>query len=149
MSSYNVLNLEPAFFSVKAREILSRHFQYKEGNWKEILEANFIGNDNILIVRFKQKIDKSVIDKFPNLKLIFTATTGSDHIDTDYCQAKNITIWSLRPHKEFLKTIPSTAEHAFGLMLSIIRNIPMANQSVKEGNWNRDLFLENNLKIKL
>src|SRR5690606_22739642 len=48
----------------------------------------------------------------------------------------------------FLKTIPSTAEHTWGLLLSLVRHIPAANEHVKTGSWKRDLFRGSQLKGK-
>ena len=58
-----------------------------------------------------------------NLKCITTASTGTIHIDMDYAKKKNINIINLSREIEVLERITSTAEHAFLLMLSGIRNI--------------------------
>ncbi|MEQ9412881.1 MAG: NAD(P)-dependent oxidoreductase, partial [Cyclobacteriaceae bacterium] len=44
--------------------------------------------------------------------------------------------------------IPSTAEHTWALLLALMRNLPSAVNSVKQGNWDRDQFKGNNLSGK-
>ena len=74
-----------------------------------------------------------------NLKCITTASTGTIHIDMDY--AKNINIINLSREIEVLERITSTAEHAFLLMLSGIRNIFPAVNSVSKKSWNYEPFV--------
>jgi len=80
------------------------------------------------------------IDLFPNLKFIASCTTGLDHIDTDYCKAKGIKIISLQGETDFLQDVWATAEHTWGLMMSLIRKIPFAHADVCAGNWNREAW---------
>ena len=61
---------------------------------------------------------KSILEKFPNLKLIATRSTGFDHIDLDYCQKKNITVCNVPSYGE-----NTVAEHTFALILTLSRRI--------------------------
>lgn len=76
-----------------------------------------------------------------NLKCITTASTGTIHIDMDYAKKKNINIINLSREIEVLERITSTAEHAFLLMLSGIRNIFPAVNSVSKKSWNYEPFV--------
>lgn len=136
------------YFSGEARTTLQSRHNYAEASWGDVLMNDFVSNADIIIVRFKQKVNGAVLKKFPQLKIIFTATTGTDHIDVSLCNARNIIIWCLKPFTDFLRTIPSTAEHTIALMLSLVRNVPKAHQSVLSGTWNRDLFFGSQLKNK-
>ena len=79
---------------------------------------------------------------------ILTASTGLNHIDTDYCKSKDIKVLSLTGDMRLLEQLPSTAELAFGLMLSIMRNIPNSFEDVKVGGWDYDMFMGHQLKGK-
>ncbi|MDP7069595.1 MAG: NAD(P)-dependent oxidoreductase [Candidatus Peribacteraceae bacterium] len=92
----------------------------------------------ILLVQLGFNVDKDIIDASPNLKVIATATTGLDHIDTAYAESKNIQIISLKGETEFLNSITSTSELALGLMIALARNIPAASNKVLEGKWDRE-----------
>lgn len=145
-----VLNAEPKGYSKKAIEAWQeKGYTYKESNWDEIINATSFPDVHILIVRLAKKVDRIVLDKFPSLTHLVSATTGLDHVDTEVLHEKNIKLVSLRGQDDFLRTIPSTAEHTWALLLALIRNIPAANEDVKSGNWQRDLFRGYQLKDKM
>lgn len=102
----------------------------------------------VLFVRLGFKIDSEIIDQLPNLKYILSATTGTDHINLDYFEQKGGKIICLKGETEFLGSIPSTAEHTWALLLSLIKKIPSSFDHIKSGQWNRNLFKGNNLKGK-
>ena len=103
---------------------------------------------NALFVRLRFYIDRAFIDNAPHFNYILTATTGLDHIDVAYFEARGGRIISLKGEYEFLRSIPSTAEHTWGLLLALMRHTVPAFLDVKEGFWRRDLFKGNNLKGK-
>lgn len=145
-----VLNAEPLGYSTKAIEYWeSKGFQYKASGWEEINNSNQFEAVSILIVRLAKKIDLAVLLKFPNLTHIVSATTGLDHIDLEAVSNQQIILVSLKGHDEFLASIPSTAEHTWALILSLIKNIPAANQHVLAGGWDRDAFRGLQLKNKM
>lgn len=86
-------------------------------------------------------ISKEIIDSQKNLKIICTASTGTNHIDLDYAKLKKIKIISIRKNLKTIEKITSTAELALTLMLSSIRNIREANQDVKNKNWDYTKFV--------
>ncbi len=144
-----VYNIEPFGYSEKAIEIWqSKGYYYVEGSHSELADFKDLEKIEILIVRLKLYIDSSVIDHLPNLKAVITATTGLDHIDENALERRKIDLVSLRPHKDFLDTIPSTAEHTWGLLMSLTRNIPAANNDVMKGYWERDNYRGYQLKNK-
>ena len=79
---------------------------------------------------------------------ILTASTGLNHIDTNYCKQRGIKVLSHKNDIRFLNDLPSTAELAFGLMSSIVRNIPSSFDDVKKGNWDYDSHMGHQLKDK-
>ena len=90
-------------------------------------------------------LDEGVL-KDSNIKVINTCSTGTNHIDMKYCKENNIEVWHLAKDYELINQLPSTAEHAFGLMLSLIRKIPMSFHSVKDGNWDYEPYIGRQLK---
>ena len=144
-----VYNIEPYGYSEKAVKIWqSKGYNYVPGSLSELLEFKSLDYVEILIIRLKHYIDSSVIDYLPNLKVVLTATTGLDHVNEMLLEHRKIELISLRPHKDFLDAIPSTAEHTWALLLSLIRNIPGANSDVMIGNWDRDQYRGYQLKNK-
>jgi len=98
-----------------------------------------------LILRFGNKIDGEVISHASNLRAIATNATGIDHIDTIAAASAKISVISLKGEYEFLSTISSTAELTWGLILSLLRNIPASMADVQRGLWRRDLFVGRDL----
>ena len=79
---------------------------------------------------------------------ILTASTGLNHIDMDYCEQQGIKVLSHKEDMKLLNDLPSTAELAFGLMSSIVRNIPSSFDDVKVGGWDYDMFMGHQLQGK-
>lgn len=101
-----------------------------------------------MVIRLNYKISRDLICQAPNLKFIISPTTGLDHIDERAAMLQGITLVSLKGETAFLESIPSTAEHTWGLILSLVRKIPFAYNQVVAGHWNRQAFRGNNLKGK-
>ena len=137
---FRILNVEPENYSRKAYTLLQQLGTIDEHALsREQLLAQLPQYD-VLIVRLGHQIDREVLDAGKNLKAVVSATTGLDHIDTVYAAERNIAVLCLRGEIDFLRTIPATAEHTWGLLLALIRHIPAAFDSVKQGEWDRDSF---------
>ena len=117
----------------------------KKDKLKKILINNNI--DAIFTNPNKQHfiLNKEVLDG-TNIKLINTASTGTNHIDKKYCQENNIEIWSLTTDYELINDLPSTSELGFGIMLSLLRFIPQSFDSVKNYEWNYEKFIGRQVK---
>lgn len=147
MEKRKLLITESLDFSLHAIRLLEDYYDVVVKdiqNEQELLTQ--IQDVEVLFVRLKFMISKNIIDAATHLKYILTATTGLDHIDVDYFENKGGRIISLKGQNKFLETIPSTAEHTWALMLALVRNLPQAFSSVKEGYWERDRFKGRNLK---
>ena len=62
------------------------------------------------------QMDKRLIDKASNLKVIATASTGTDHIDVAYAKKMNIDIIHIANDIDLLNGFTATAELASGLL---------------------------------
>lgn len=87
---------------------------------------------NAIIVRSATKVKKEVIDAGVNLKLIVRGGVGIDNIDVPSAETKGITV----KNTPGASTV-SVAEHTFALLLSLMRQIPKADQSMKQGKWEK------------
>ena len=78
---------------------------------------------------------------------ILTGSTGLNHIDLDYCKKNNIKVLSHKnDHTELLNHLPSTSELAFGLMMSLLRNIPQCQQDILNHKWNYSDYIGRQVK---
>ena len=94
---------------------------------------NLIFPFNGIIIRSRIKIDKSLINKAINLKFIARFGSGLENIDLDYANKKNIKIISAPEGNS-----NAVAEHALGMLLSLMNNIPNAHKEIINGIWNRE-----------
>lgn len=135
-----ILNLEPAGYSSEARAILTGLGELVEASLsrRELLAA--LPEYDVLITRLQQDIDKEVIDAGRQLRAIVSATTGLDHIDVAHARSRGIAVLSLQGERALLEGISSTAEHTWALLLALVRRIPAAFASVRDGRWDRDAF---------
>ena len=80
------------------------------------------------------KIDKDILSFANKLRVIGTPSTGSNHIDGLYCQKREIIVTSLKD-TDFVNTIYASSEYTFSLLLAVVRKIPYAFESAKQGCW--------------
>lgn len=99
------------------------------------------------IVLLADKIDKTVINKSKNLKIISNCAVGYDNIDIDTAKKKGIIVTNT---PDILTN--ATAELTVTLILTLIRRIIESNEFLKQGRftgWEPDLFLGYELKGSL
>ena len=101
-----------------------------------------IGDYDVLFVRLQTRVTKELMEagRGGRLRAVVSPTTGLNHIDLEAAEALGIMVFHLRGQKDFLRTVPSTAEHSWGLLLSLVRQIPAASRSVLEGHWRQERF---------
>jgi len=107
---------------------------------------DILPNYDVFLVGLGLRFHKSELERAKNLKVLATATTGLDHIDTEHARKKGVHVVSLRGENEFLDTISGTAELAWGLMTDLLRKIPWSFDSVKKGEWDRERFRGHTLR---
>ena len=135
-----IVNAEPEDYSTEARAMLDRLGDVRDGPFERQALARVMQNADVLIIRLAHSIDGDLLEQATKLKAIVSATTGLDHIDLDYARNRGIAILSLKGETEFLETITATAELTWALLLALVRNLPQAASSVRDGLWDRDAF---------
>ncbi len=108
---------------------------------EELLEI--IPEFDALLVRSASKVTAEVIEKAAKLKIIGRAGVGVDNIDIPAATAKGIIVINSPGGN----TIAAT-EHTMAMMLSMARNIPIANETTQKGEWNRKKYVGVELKGK-
>ncbi|MBN1555371.1 MAG: hydroxyacid dehydrogenase [Phycisphaerae bacterium] len=79
------------------------------------------------------RVDREFLAHANGLKVVGTCSTGTDHIDKDALRDRKIHLLSLTTEYELLDTFTSTAEMAWGLLLSCLRRIPFHFERAKRG----------------
>lgn len=88
-----------------------------------------------LLIRSATTVTKELIGKMPKLKIIGRAGVGVDNVDLDAATSQGVVVINAPDGNTI-----STAEHTFAMLASLVRNIPQANQSMKEGRWDRKAY---------
>lgn len=83
-----------------------------------------------VVVTIKKEVDRKIVEKYPNLKMIAVAFTGYDAVDMDVCHEKDIAVYNVPAY-----ATNSVAELAVGLSISLLREIPKGDQLVKNKEW--------------
>lgn len=109
---------------------------------KEELLA-LIGEYEVLITRSGTTVDRSLLDAAKKLKMVARAGVGIDNVDVEYASSKGVIV----VNAPFGNT-NSAAEHTLALLLAACRNITVANDSLKSGEWKRAPFTGVELKGK-
>lgn len=107
------------------------------------LDESFDG----LLCLLTDKINKEVLDKGTNLKIIANYAVGFDNIDTEECKKRNILVTNT-PCDEVNEAV---AEFTWSLILALARQLePAANFAKNVGyrGWEPDIFVGTDLKGK-
>lgn len=144
-----ILITETDYFCEDLQEMLQQIGDVKviDTNMESLLES--IESIDILLIGLEITINRKIIEKAKNLKIIGTPTTGLDHIDIKAANEKNIEIISLKGDFDFTDKIHASFEHTIALMLAIMRKIPFAFESVKNYSWERKKYVGHELKNKV
>ena len=85
-----------------------------------------------MVVRSATKVTKNIILAAKNLKAIGRAGAGVDNIDVPTAKEKNMIVMNTPGGNS-----NATAEHAFALIMSVLRKIPFANETTHKGQWEK------------
>ena len=83
------------------------------------------------------RVTREVLDRLPSLRLIVTRSVGHDHIDLVEARRRGITVCNVPDYGAHM-----IAEHAFGLLLAVARNIVTGNNRYKEDHLFSDQGLQ-------
>jgi len=102
-----------------------------------------VADYDVLVVRSRTKVDRAVLEKATDLKLIARPGTGLDNIDVDTAKSKGVSVVN---SPESL--VEAVAEHVLLLMLALARRVTFADQSVRGGKWEKEKLMGSELKGK-
>ena len=96
---------------------------------------NIISKYNGLAIRSSTKVTSEILEKASNLSIIGRAGIGTDNIDKKAATEKGVIVMNT----PFGNAV-TTAEHTIAMMMSLVRMIPLADKSTKEGKWEKSKF---------
>jgi D-3-phosphoglycerate dehydrogenase len=96
---------------------------------------NRIHQYECIVTRSETSIQKELIDRATNLKVIARAAVGIANIDVDYATEKGILVIHTPG-----KNTNSAAELTLSLLLAAIRNVVPAHLNMQNGGWDRHRY---------
>lgn len=93
-------------------------------------EMEKLSADVVAIILGWETVDRNVLDRAKNLKVITRFGVGLDNIDLKYAREKNVLVTNCAG-----VNAPAVAEQAILLMLAALRDMPEAQRQVKSGHW--------------
>jgi phosphoglycerate dehydrogenase-like enzyme len=140
-STGGVIYLGPENALFAAKDVLEPH-------WPVIMPepalesvAAYLGDAiAILDASMRVRFDRATLDRAPGLRVISTATTGADHIDSGALAERSIPLFTLAGETELLHSLTPAAEHSWLLLMACARRLRGAIQHALEGKWKREEF---------
>lgn len=105
---------------------------------------HIVGGYDALIIRSRTKVDRELIDRASQLKLVARPGTGLDNVDVEYAKSKGITVVN---SPESL--VEAVSEHVALLMLALSRNLVRADESIRAGKWEKSSLMGTELRGKV
>jgi len=102
-----------------------------------------IGDYDAIITRSGTRVDAPLLEHARRLKIVARAGVGIDNVDVDSASNKGIIVVNAP-----FGNVNSAAEHTMAILLSLCRNVTVANASLKSGDWKRAPFTGSELKDK-
>jgi D-3-phosphoglycerate dehydrogenase len=93
---------------------------------------NIIRDREVLIFRSGVKISAEVMEMALDLKLLIRAGSGIDNLDIEYTEQRKVKL--IRVPEPGAKAV---AEMSFAFMLALSRNLLEADQSMRQGRWDK------------
>ena len=133
-----IINKNPNLYKINP-EFLDKH-SFIELDFKN--QSDFdshLKNNNYdgIFTKIGLSLNKLNLNFQKSLNFVASPTTGLNHIDENYCLEKSIEILSLKDELNFLRTITTTAEHAWMLMLMCGRSPRKMLDNTSNFNWDR------------
>ena len=88
-----------------------------------------------IVITNKVVISADIIADNPQLELIAVSATGVNNVDIEAAKAAGIVVCNVRAYGN-----ESVAEHAFMLMIALMRNLPAYQRDVAAGLWEKSPF---------
>jgi D-3-phosphoglycerate dehydrogenase len=102
-----------------------------------------IADADAVLVRSATKITRESLSRATHLRVIGRAGVGVDTIDVEAATERGVAVMNAPAGNTI-----SAAELAFALLLALVRRVPAADRSMKDGKWDRTSFTGTELNRK-
>jgi D-3-phosphoglycerate dehydrogenase len=127
----HILRFNPAF------EVVVLDKKEKDRLKQEVKTADAV------VVRSGVKFTKDLLEDAPKLKIVGRAGAGYDNIDVPACSEKGVVVMAVPGGNS-----NGVVELTIGLMIALLRHIPKADATMKQGKWEKNNLEGNELRGK-
>ncbi len=125
-----------------ALDFLKQHnVRYTLSSSPDLLKEPHLDQYDVFVVTYATFLPAALLDCASSLKAVVSCSAGLDHIDVAACEKKGIRIY----HSP-ASNADAVAEHTLGLLFAVRRKIVFADRHIRQGQWNRDLFLSSRIE---
>ncbi len=124
---FDVENYEEAYLKENNENKFTYFLEPKPLNDMCSLKEEYLDAD-VISVFTTSRVNKTVLEKFKNLKLIALRSVGFNHIDIEYCKENNIAVENSPNYGNI-----TVAEFALALLLDVCRRVTVSYNEYKAG----------------
>ena len=94
-----------------------------------------LGDYEAIVTRSSTAVTPEFLGRARRLRILGRAGVGVDNIDVDACSRQGVVVVNA-PYGN----VVSAAEHTVGMLLALVRKIPVANEALKRLEWDRGIY---------
>ena len=103
----------------------------EEKSLEECLQL--VQNVDGIVIRSRFPLNETFLEHATKLKFIARSGAGMENVDIPYCTERGITLYNSPEGNR-----NAVAEHALGMLLSLMNKLNSADQEVRSGKWDRE-----------
>ncbi len=103
----------------------------EEKSLEECLQL--VQNVDGIVIRSRFPMNETFLEHATQLKFIARSGAGMENVDVPYCTERGITLYNSPEGNR-----NAVAEHALGMLLSLMNKLNSADQEVRSGKWDRE-----------
>ena len=92
-----------------------------------------VQNVDGIVIRSRFPMNETFLEHATKLKFIARSGAGMENVDIPYCTERGITLYNSPEGNR-----NAVAEHALGMLLSLMNKLNSADQEVRSGKWDRE-----------
>lgn len=86
--------------------------------------------DHAIVMTNKLRIDRTIIEQSPQLRLIALSATGTNNIDLDAARDHGVAVCNITDY-----CTPSVVQHVLGVLLSLTHHLAEYSRDAVDGTW--------------
>src|SRR5499433_1966200 len=94
-----------------------------------------LGDYEAIVTRSSTAVTPEFLGRARRLRILGRAGVGVDNIDVEACSRQGVVVVNA-PYGN----VVSAAEHTVGMLLALLRKIPVANDALKRFEWDRGIY---------